>query len=55
MTCYLPNARAEAHEWVEQNGLGYEKVMFNAIDAEYVPSAALPAVKSQLLAHCAQG
>jgi hypothetical protein len=55
MTAYLPNCRAEAHEWIEQNGLGYEKVTFNAIDDEFVPSAALPAVTSQLLAHCAQG
>jgi hypothetical protein len=55
MTAYLPYCRAEEHEWIEQNGLGYEKVTFNAVDDEYVPSAALPAVTSQLLAHIAQG
>jgi hypothetical protein len=55
LTAYLPFGRAEAHEWAEQQGLGYEKITFNAIDGEYVPSAALPAVTSQLLAHMAQG
>jgi hypothetical protein len=55
MTAYLPYAQAEAHEWVEENGLGYERITFNALDGQYVPSAALPAVTSELLAHIAQG
>jgi hypothetical protein len=33
---YLPYAFATAHEWVSENGLGYQKVTLTAKDGQYV-------------------